>query len=116
MNDEDRRYMQMAIAESRKQLNRFGLDEGGDRPHPKVGCVVVTRDGKWAAGYRGEEKLDDHAEFTVLERKMPHETLAGATVYTTLEPAGSTSPCRPSSLTRPARRGGSCWLQRRVNR
>ena len=78
--------MEMAIQQAREQLDRFGLDEGGERPDPKVGCVVVTKDGRFEVGYRGEMGSGDHAEFTVMEKKMPYEVLAGATVFTTLEP------------------------------
>jgi pyrimidine deaminase RibD-like protein len=73
-------FMQMAINEARKCKGEDG------RAHPKVGAVVV-RDGiVLAAAHRGELGKGDHAEYTALEKKLREETVAGATVFTTLEP------------------------------
>jgi pyrimidine deaminase RibD-like protein len=100
VNEDDRKFMEMAVAQAREQLERYGLDEGGERPDPKVGCVVVTKDGKVDAGYRGEIEPGEHAEFTVLEKKMGNERLAGATVYTTLEPCTDRKPPKKSCADR----------------
>lgn len=75
-----RALMERAIVEARRCRPEDG------RPNPMVGVVVVTRGGEVVAGYRGERKRGEHGEFTVLERKLRKATLAGATVYTTLEP------------------------------
>ena len=98
MKNEDRKYMKMAISQARAQLERYGFDQGGDRPNPLVGCVVVTKSGKVVASYRGEREgePDEHAEYVVAEKKLENEVLAGATVYTTLEPcADRNSPKTP---------------------
>ena len=73
-------YMAMAVAEARKSVSEPG------RASPLVGAVVVQADGTVYTGYRGELAVGDHAEYTVLEKKAADEALAGATVYTTLEP------------------------------
>jgi pyrimidine deaminase RibD-like protein len=60
--------MEMAVEQAREQLKPYGLEEGADRPTPKVGCVVVTKNGRFGAGYRGEFEPGEHAEFTVIPR------------------------------------------------
>jgi len=57
-----------------------------DRAHPRVGVVVVHAGAILAQAPRGEITLGDHGEYTVLEKKLSTQSVAGATVYTTLEP------------------------------
>ena len=79
---DDRTYARLAIEEAWKSAPE------DKRVHPKVG-VVVVKDGKvLASAYRGEIP-EGHAEFIVLEKKLAEVLLAGATVYTTLEPCTS---------------------------
>lgn len=62
-----------------------------ERVHPLVGAAVI-RDGQvLATAYRGEDRLHPgaHAEYYALEHKLADVPLAGATVYTTLEPCTS---------------------------
>jgi pyrimidine deaminase RibD-like protein len=51
-----------------------------------VGAVASRGEELLQAAHRGELKPGEHAEFTLLERKLKGDTLAGATVFTTLEP------------------------------
>ena len=80
------------------------------RISPKVGAVVVNKDGEFLAqAHRGEDQdHKDHAEFYALEKKLRSETLADATVFTTLEPCFE----RSEAKTACARR----LVARRVNR
>jgi pyrimidine deaminase RibD-like protein len=78
--DSDHEFMKRAIKESRKCK---GEDK---RHHPMVGAVVVKHGKIIATAYRGERDGGNHAEFIALEKKLHRHQLAGATVYTTLEP------------------------------
>ena len=73
----------MAIDASRKCKAEDG------RAHPKVGAVVVKEGKVLAVSYRGELADGEHAEFTALEKRLQDEAIAGATIYTTLEPCTS---------------------------
>jgi pyrimidine deaminase RibD-like protein len=56
-----------------------------ERPHPRVGAVVV-KDGKVVSQAHRGEIPKGHAEFIALEGKLADDLVAGSTVYTTLEP------------------------------
>ncbi len=82
----DYKFARLAIDEARKSV-----PENDGRPHPWVGAVVV-KDGKvLGTAHRGEVP-GNHAEFVALERNLPDVAVAGATVYTTLEPCTTRNP------------------------
>jgi pyrimidine deaminase RibD-like protein len=51
-----------------------------------VGVVVLLANGEIHSAHRGELGAGQHAEYTAVEGKLAGATLAGATVFTTLEP------------------------------
>ncbi|MGC9970281.1 MAG: hypothetical protein ABSE56_06805 [Bryobacteraceae bacterium] len=77
--DDDRRFALMAIEEALKSVPE------DERPHPKVGAVVVKSGEVLSKAHRGEI-LKSHAEYIALDDKLSDDLIAGATVYTTLEP------------------------------
>lgn len=84
-----RPYMELAIAEMNKSKNEPRPD--GKVP-PKVGAILVFPDGKVIQAHRGELRDGDHAEFTLLERKLANENLDDCILFTTLEPCVERNP------------------------
>lgn len=72
--------MERAIALARRCESEPG------RVSPKVGALVVRDGVVLGEAFRGELAPGDHAEFTLLETKLGDDTLASATLFTTLEP------------------------------
>lgn len=81
--------MQLAIDVMNKSVNE--PREDGKIP-PKVGAVLLFPDGRVETAYRGELREGDHAEFTLLERKLANENVADCILYTTLEPCVERNP------------------------
>jgi pyrimidine deaminase RibD-like protein len=77
---DDVQFMKKALEAARK------CEPEDDRVHPHVGVVVVKDGNELAVAYRGDSAPGDHAEYVALEKKLCDVTLAGSTVYTTLEP------------------------------
>lgn len=76
----DRHFMGVAIELSRSCLSEEGL------PRPQVGAVLVQDGQLVAKAFRGEIKSGEHAEYTLLERRLSGRSVAGSVLYTTLEP------------------------------
>lgn len=81
--------MQLAIDVMNKSVNE--PREDGKVP-PKVGAVLLFPDGRIETAYRGELREGDHAEFTLLERKLVNENVEDCILYTTLEPCVERNP------------------------
>lgn len=84
-----RPYMELAIEEMNKSLNEPRPD--GKVP-PKVGAILLFPDGKVERAHRGELRDGDHAEFTLLDRKLGDKKLDDCILFTTLEPCVERTP------------------------
>lgn len=71
---------------------KVARESHGDPNSPRVGAVAVCKGELIGTAYRGEVNPGEHAEFTLLERHLPNHPLAGATIYTTLEPCTKRNP------------------------
>lgn len=75
--------MPRAVAQSRLCRSEPG------RVSPMVGAVVARGSRIVGEAFRSELAPGEHAEYTLLERKLPAEMLAGSVLFTTLEPCTS---------------------------
>lgn len=51
-----------------------------------VGAVIIVPDGTIETAYRGEFRQGDHAEYTLLDKKLRTKDVTGSTMFVTLEP------------------------------
>jgi ATP-dependent DNA helicase RecG len=86
------KYMQLAIDAMKDSIEEPRTD---GKVSPKVGAVLIKPDGTVESASRGELRLGDHAEFTLLERKNRSEKLDGSILFATLEP------CAPGARRHP---------------
>lgn len=85
--------MEKAVAIMQGSIPEKRLD---GKATPKVGAVLVSPEGQiLATAYRGELREGDHAEYTVIERKMGDKDLTGCILFATLEP------CAPGARKHP---------------
>jgi len=84
----DSMCMELAIEQARKCRR----EPGRSSPTPFVGAVVARNGKPFKAAHRGEINAGDHAEFTLLQGKLPTEDLSNVTLYVTLEPCTKRSP------------------------
>jgi pyrimidine deaminase RibD-like protein len=87
-----REMMELAV-----DLARHSKPENDDRPHPFVGAVLARGGDVLAKAYRGMTPPGGlHAEQEALAQIKKDDVIAGATVYSTLEPCvvrGKEMPC-----------------------
>lgn len=83
LRSDHRDFMLRAIELARKCRSESG------RTSPKVGAVAVRDGVVIGEAFRGELTPGEHAEYTLLERKLTEDTMAGSTLYVTLEPCTS---------------------------
>jgi pyrimidine deaminase RibD-like protein len=79
----ERDLMLRAISQARSCKSEPG------KVSPMVGAVIARDMRVIGEGFRGELAPGEHAEYTLLERKLPDEMLAGSVLFTTLEPCTS---------------------------
>ena len=77
-----REFMELSVDTMRNSIG----ENRSDKSSPLVGAVIVISDGRVEKAYRGELSDGDHAEYTLLERKLSSENLSGAILFSTLEP------------------------------
>lgn len=75
--------MRLAVRAARESVNE------DEKPHPRVGVIVAKNGEILAIAHRGETSAGEHAEYIALEKKLARDAIAGATVYTTLEPCAA---------------------------
>jgi pyrimidine deaminase RibD-like protein len=96
--------MALAVQEGKRSVE----ESGRGRPAPRVGVVIVGRNGDLlGSSYRGATGVGDHAEFGLLEKQLANVDLSGAKVFTTLEPCSKRSPDKTPCAKRLIDRGVS---------
>jgi ATP-dependent DNA helicase RecG len=84
---EGKKYTPRELMERAYVLSLESIGEHDDKPDPLVGAIIATKDGQiLAEASRGELRVGEHCEFTLIERKLKSENLMDKVLYVTLEP------------------------------
>lgn len=76
---------------------KYSRSQGRSKPDPMVGVVVVSKKGeKIFQNHRSYYNLQEHGEYTLLQKNLSNEDLTGCTVYVTLEPCIERNPPKQS--------------------
>lgn len=82
-----KKYSPRELMERAYRLSLESIGEHDDKPDPLVGAIIATEDGQiLAEASRGELRVGEHCEFTLIERKLKSDNLKGKVLYVTLEP------------------------------
>jgi ATP-dependent DNA helicase RecG len=85
--DKNKKYSSIELMEMAYQESLYSIHEHDHKPDPLVGAIIATEDGKiLATAHRGELRIGEHCEYTLIERKLKTENLNGCHLYVTLEP------------------------------
>jgi len=104
-----REFMELAVETMQSSVSEYRADKRS----PQVGAVLVMADGRVEKACRGELSFGDHAEYTLLERKLVSENLTGSVLFVTLEPCapGARSSTKTSCSERiVSRRISKVWV------
>ncbi|HDY90413.1 MAG TPA: hypothetical protein ENH82_20120 [bacterium] len=67
--------------------SRLSIPEHIDKTDPRVGAIIANKEGLIVAkAHRGELRVGEHCEYTLIERKLVNEDLKDCVFYVTLEP------------------------------
>jgi len=82
-----KKYTDRELMELAYELSLNSIGEHTDKPDPLVGAVLATREGVvLATAFRGELRIGEHCEFTLIERRLKDKNLKDCVLYVTLEP------------------------------
>lgn len=85
--DKRKKYTPEELMEMAYQESLLSVHDHDDKPDPLVGAIITTADGKiLATAHRGELRVGEHCEYTLIERKLKTQNLNGCHLYVTLEP------------------------------
>lgn len=85
--DKKKKYSPEELMEMAYQESLFSIHEHHEKPDPLVVAILTTADGRiLATAHRGELRIGEHCEFTLIERKLKSVNLTGCHLYVTLEP------------------------------
>lgn len=82
-----KKFTPKELMELAYQESLLSISEHKEKPDPMVGAIITTEDGKvLAIAHRGELRIGEHCEYTLIERKLKDKNLNNCILYVTLEP------------------------------